>query len=87
MTKATLGRTHRWPRDPLPFVGMPRATSSGWTCSECGTQRIRTMEVDTLPSRRSRAKAVTTKCPACGHAESITPSDGERIISIRYDPA
>jgi len=49
---------------------MARALSSGWTCAKCGTQRIRTVVVDSARATdRVRAKGVQSKCPACGHAE------------------
>jgi predicted RNA-binding Zn-ribbon protein involved in translation (DUF1610 family) len=67
---------------------MERAVSSGWTCRKCGAQRIRTMEMDSIPAkihgRATRAIAVQSRCPACGHAELVTAEAGERIISIRY---
>jgi predicted RNA-binding Zn-ribbon protein involved in translation (DUF1610 family) len=64
---------------------MARALSSGWTCAKCGTQRIRTVVVDAARATdRIRAKSVQSKCPACGHAELVSPESNERIISIRY---
>ena len=67
---------------------MPRALSSGWTCTECGAQFIRTIDTDAAHARdRGRPKGVQSKCPACGHTELVTPEPGVRIISIRYDPA
>jgi len=67
---------------------MERAISAGWTCTKCGTQRIRTLTTDSVPAKgRGRARSVQSKCPACGHAETVTPEPGERIISIRYGPA
>jgi predicted RNA-binding Zn-ribbon protein involved in translation (DUF1610 family) len=67
---------------------MARALSSGWTCAKCGTQRIRTVVVDTVrPTDHIRAKGVQSKCPACGHAELVSPELDERIISIRYSPS
>ena len=59
--------------------------SSGWTCTKCGTQRIRTIVMDPLPAKgRARAKSVKSKCPACGHEEVVAAEPGERIISIQY---
>jgi predicted RNA-binding Zn-ribbon protein involved in translation (DUF1610 family) len=67
---------------------MARERSSGWTCAKCGTQRVRTVVVDTVRARdRIRAKSVQSKCPACGHAELVSPELDERIISIRYSPS
>jgi hypothetical protein len=67
---------------------MPQALSSGWTCAQCGAQRIRTVVVDAAPATdRNRAKGVQSKCPACGHAELVPSEPGERIISIRYSPS
>jgi len=65
---------------------MTRALSSGWTCAQCGTRRIRTIVIDAAPpADRSRDKGVPSKCPACGHAELvIPPGSDERIVSIRY---
>ena len=67
---------------------MARALSSGWTCAKCGTQRIRTVVVDSVrPTDHIRAKDVQSKCPACGQVELVSPELDERIISIRYSPS
>ena len=65
---------------------MARAVSSGWTCTECGTQRIRTLIIEAARAKeRQRARGVVqSKCPACGHVELVQPEPGERIISIGY---
>jgi predicted RNA-binding Zn-ribbon protein involved in translation (DUF1610 family) len=64
---------------------MERAMSSGWACTKCGTQRIRTIVMDPLPAKgRGRAGSVKSKCPACDHVEVVTAQPGERIISIQY---
>jgi predicted nucleic-acid-binding Zn-ribbon protein len=63
--------------------------SSGWTCTKCGARRIRTVIIDAAPTTdRSRAKGVSSKCPACGYAELVIPPESEeRIISVRYTPS
>jgi len=67
---------------------MERAVSSGWTCGQCGAQRIRTMVTDSVPAKgRSRPKGVHSKCPVCGNAELVTAEPGERIVSIQYGPS
>jgi predicted RNA-binding Zn-ribbon protein involved in translation (DUF1610 family) len=64
-----------------------RAVSSGWTCTDCGTQRIRTVVTDAARvNERKRGTGVPSKCPACGHVELVPAEPGERIISIEYGP-
>jgi predicted RNA-binding Zn-ribbon protein involved in translation (DUF1610 family) len=62
-----------------------RAVSSGWTCTDCGTQRIRTVVTDAAPAdERKPPRDVPSRCPGCGHVELVPAEAGERIISIEY---
>jgi DNA-directed RNA polymerase subunit RPC12/RpoP len=64
---------------------MIQVTSSGWTCTRCGSRRIRTVVVEDAPNDPSRADSFETRCPACGHPELVMPSrPGERVRSVRY---